>query len=62
MKRVYAGFLGSEHHRLEGVEIDRGRELFVEFEAGVIGDAGQIDEGVVPSIASASFAVSRISP
>ncbi|CAB4699595.1 unannotated protein [freshwater metagenome] len=43
---LHAGLLGGDHHRLESVEVDRGREALVELEARVVGDARQVDDGL----------------
>ena len=44
---LHPGLLGREHHRLEGVEVDRGGQILVELEARVVRDAGEIDDGVM---------------
>src|SRR4029450_5289385 len=40
------GSLGGAHQRREGVEIDRPGEIGIELERRVVGDAGEMDDGV----------------
>ena len=43
---LHATGFGGFHHRFETIEIDGFGEFFVQFEAGVVRDAGQVQDGI----------------
>ena len=46
MKRRDAGVLGRLHQRPEAVVVDRLAEVRIELEGRIVGDAGQMDDGI----------------
>src|SRR5215471_7373475 len=45
---LHARLPGRDHDRLEAIVVDGLRQLLVELEARVVGDAGEMEDGVLP--------------